>query len=541
MAVEIRNRLAAATGLRLRATLLFESPTLRAIAKALTAALANVLPRTSAPNTSPLRSRSNAQGGEANARAREALRDALTSRFQVRLRQLATQLASLGPDSKLVDELSESLANDVSLDLEAYVDGASVTASTNSESSPDLAIASERAGSELQAELNRPSMHPSPSNQTVFDWHNDRPILLTGATGFLGAYLLRDLLDSTDREILVVARANNEQDALARVQANLRQYGHSTSALSSRVRLILADLASQDSGLSDALIRELANQVGLIVHAAAAVHHAAPYDLLKASNVTPLIRLLRVAARGPVKPLAFISTTGIFVGARTDHPRDDDDAPPSPFDDADVGYLRTKLVCESLIDTARARGMPIRIFRPSLVFGTTTSPIGAQYAHVGVLLLRAIARSGSYPTTPISLDAVPVDAAAKTIVALSTVDNLGADTFNVSAQVRLSTHDMAAALKQTGYLLSALEPETWLREAERAEPLLSLYAPWLFARSPALDIDSTAQALTSLGLATVTTLERGVLLTQIEDCIQKDEIPRPRDSASKQTVTNGAE
>ena len=49
-------------------------------------------------------------------------------------------------------------------------------------------------------------------------------IFLTGATGFLGAFLLRDLLRDTEATIHCLVRANNAEDGLRRLRQNLQTY-----------------------------------------------------------------------------------------------------------------------------------------------------------------------------------------------------------------------------------------------------------------------------------------------------------------------------
>ena len=49
------------------------------------------------------------------------------------------------------------------------------------------------------------------------DWRSPREILLTGATGFLGAHLLSELLATTNARVWCLVRARDEGDALRRI------------------------------------------------------------------------------------------------------------------------------------------------------------------------------------------------------------------------------------------------------------------------------------------------------------------------------------
>jgi thioester reductase-like protein len=517
LALRFRDRLARALGRSLPATLVYDYPSVAAIVRAL------------APASNPLASDllRELQNLSAVMRAWEAQRESLTKRLQAHLQEHSAHVGSPNVTSQLIDEISRVFAYNLSTDLQRCLEtlGERHPGSLSPRSTP-LQVVIEQARSQLNAELDRTWTQASPPMPPVVDWHNDHPILLTGATGFLGAYLLRDLLDATQREIFVIVRATSEDSALARVHSNLRQYGLSAPNLHSRVRPILADLAAPTSGLSSSVVDELANRVGLIIHAAAIVHHAMPYELLQAGNVAPLTRLLGIAAKGSIKPTVFISSAAIFAGASGNLDRCDEDELPRSLGAGDAGYVRTKLVCEHLVKTARSRGLPVRVFRPSLIFGTTTAPIRAE--HVGVMILRAMVKAGAYPTAPIELDAIPVDAAARTVVALAMHDGVSGSAFNVTAQVRLSTRDVAAALAQAGYQLRPMPSNLWFHEAERVEPLISIYDSWLqAAAAPVLSIENTTREMNRLGLSSVATIQHEVLLTQIEHCIRMNEIPPP--------------
>jgi thioester reductase-like protein len=356
----------------------------------------------------------------------------------------------------------------------------------------------------------------------TLDWCTDRPVLLTGATGFLGAYLLHAFLTLTDRDVFVTVRAKSVDDALSRVGSKLRQCSLPTENLSLRVRPILADLGAPESGLGDALVEELADSIGLVVHAAARVHHALPYEALRAENVSPLVRLLGLAARGATKPTAFISSMAVFEPMNREYGEE----LPDTLRESTNGYICSKVVCERLVATAREQGLPVRIFRPSLIFGTRTSPIRAAYEHAGVLLMRAMAKTRSYPQRPIELDAVPVDAVAKAIVTLSARAGVGADVFNVTTRRRLSTDHMMQALSETGYDLRPLALDRWLNDAARVEPLLEIYRDRpTFSSTPRTD--NTTRELARLGSPMIEELPHEVLVTQIEDCRRANEIPGP--------------
>ncbi|MCA9688485.1 MAG: LLM class flavin-dependent oxidoreductase, partial [Myxococcales bacterium] len=104
-----------------------------------------------------------------------------------------------------------------------------------------------------------------------------RRVLLTGATGFVGAYLLRELLDRTRAQVVCLVRARDEAAALARIEATLTEYGLWDPGLAARIEPLVGDLAAPGLGLDDAARDALAGDLDLIYHNGAIVNFALSY------------------------------------------------------------------------------------------------------------------------------------------------------------------------------------------------------------------------------------------------------------------------
>jgi FlaA1/EpsC-like NDP-sugar epimerase len=101
--------------------------------------------------------------------------------------------------------------------------------------------------------------------------HALKQVLLTGATGFLGAYLLSELLKQTQATIVCLVRATDDSAALLRVTNNLRAYGHNYHGVEARLRVIVGTLDTTHFGLSKAHYEALAREVDSVYHNASAV------------------------------------------------------------------------------------------------------------------------------------------------------------------------------------------------------------------------------------------------------------------------------
>ncbi|MCB0583687.1 MAG: SDR family oxidoreductase, partial [Phaeodactylibacter sp.] len=98
-----------------------------------------------------------------------------------------------------------------------------------------------------------------------------------GATGFLGAYLLRELLQQTRARIYCLVRAADEQQAFERIRANLEQYGMFREENAGRIQALAGDISQPLLGLAPDQYDALADTIGAIYHNAAQVNFIFPY------------------------------------------------------------------------------------------------------------------------------------------------------------------------------------------------------------------------------------------------------------------------
>jgi thioester reductase-like protein len=243
-------------------------------------------------------------------------------------------------------------------------------------------------------------------------------VLLTGATGFLGPFLLRSLLDQTSAAYTILVRATDPSAARERLQTELKAAGlydlHIEEAFDARIHVISGDLASPRLGLSDHVWLRLAETTDTIIHNAAWVDYLLDYDTLRPSNVEGTRELLRLACTSRRKQFNFVSSTTIFgwTGKRNLLERDSN----PEMSGLDFGYAQTKWVSEQLVLQARKQGIDARIYRPAFL---TTSTAGFGHStDIVVRLLSFMIKYGVAPNADIQLSFMPVDIAAHNIAAV---------------------------------------------------------------------------------------------------------------------------
>jgi thioester reductase-like protein len=298
----------------------------------------------------------------------------------------------------------------------------------------------------------RPAHAPLSSSRT---W------LLTGATGFLGAYVLAALLRETADDVVCIVRGEDDERALARLLATALRYETGVEA-SPRVRVAAGDIESPRLGLSNDDYAGLCGEIGRVAHCAAAVDWAHRYDALRAANVVGTIELLRFASVGSRKAFHFVSSISACYSTRGGKRIRETDAAADP-PGIHLGYAQTKWVGEALVREAGARGLPIAIYRPDLVAGHGITGV-ANTDDFLARLVKGCIELGLAPDIAWRVDACPVDFVAQAIVRLA-----GADAPNVAHLVNArSGRWMEAVLWMNlqGYRLRAVPYREWARAVE---------------------------------------------------------------------------
>ncbi|GGK02264.1 non-ribosomal peptide synthetase [Streptomyces camponoticapitis] len=314
-------------------------------------------------------------------------------------------------------------------------------------------------------------------------------ILLTGATGFLGAFLLRELLRQTDATVHCLVRGSDQPSAEKRLCSAVDAYGLNDPSSEHRVSVIPGDLALPGLGLPAADFDRLARTVDVVYHAGAAVNLVFSYEQLRAANVHGTQEILRLAALHRTVPVHHISTVGVYGGGaaggdegpgrpvRSIRPED----PTGPPAALEHGYTQSKWAAEQLVEAARDRGLPISVYRPTRIAGESTTGV-CQTGDFMWLLLKGCVQAGVAPSgVDTAFDLVPVDYVSAAVVALSRQPRSAGRTFHLAGERPLRMDTAVTRLRALGHAVEDVPPADWLAATEAdpgnaAFPLLAAMA-----------------------------------------------------------------
>ncbi|KAI0371251.1 alpha-aminoadipate reductase Lys1p [Pilatotrama ljubarskyi] len=322
----------------------------------------------------------------------------------------------------------------------------------------------------------RDSYPSAPSNYTK----RALAVFLTGATGFLGAFILRDLLQRTARvkKVICLVRAADDATALERLRdaAAGRGVWDEEWVRAGRLEVVRGDLDRERFGLDSAAWLRVAGDADAIIHNGALVHWVYPYEKLRSANVLGTLTAVELAASGKPKLFVFVSSTSAIDTEYYVQLSDSLGAVPEA-DDLEgargalkTGYGQSKWVSEKLLFEAGRRGLRGHIVRPGYVVGDSESAVTNTDDFLWRLVKGCI-QLGLVPDINNTVNMVPVDHVARccATAALSPLpppkDALSV--LHVAASPRPTFNDFLGALRQYGYATERAEYLVWRRQLER--------------------------------------------------------------------------
>ncbi|MBW4619912.1 MAG: thioester reductase domain-containing protein [Cyanosarcina radialis HA8281-LM2] len=286
-------------------------------------------------------------------------------------------------------------------------------------------------------------------------------IFLTGATGFLGAYLIKELLAQTQADIYCLVRAANLAEGKKRIQKNLETYGIWQKKLNSRIIPVIGELSQPLLGLSAEQFQQMANTIDVIYHNGALVNFIYPYQILKDTNVLGTQEVLRLASQSRVKPVHYISSIAVFDSdsySEVEIVREQEDL--DRVRGLYTGYAQSKWVAEKLIAIAKSRGIPVSVYRPGNVAGDSQQGI-CNTSDFLFRMAKGCIQMGVAPDYETLVDITPVDYVSQALVYLSKQKESLGKVFHLVNPYPARWNEMIKWFGSFGYPMKQMSYNQW--------------------------------------------------------------------------------
>ncbi len=284
---------------------------------------------------------------------------------------------------------------------------------------------------------------------------------LTGATGFLGTYMLADLLRQTRADVYCLVRATRPAEGLTRLKNSLSRYGLWREEDAQRIIPVLGSLSLPCLGIQAKLFDRLAEKLDAIYHCGAWVNVIYPYSVLEAANVIGTQEILRLASQQRVKPVHYVSTVDVFcVGEALGLRAINEQEWGGPARSLYSGYAKSKYIAETLIQAAHDRGLPVTIYRPSNIMGDTQTGFCPKSSFI-IQMLQGSMQVGVAPKLDAVLNLVPVDYVSRAIIHLSQTEKPCGKAFNIINPKSYNWNDLIEWASAKGYNIKPVAYESW--------------------------------------------------------------------------------
>jgi len=355
------------------------------------------------------------------------------------------------------------------------------------------------------------------------DWTLDTEgrVFLTGGTGFVGAFMLADLLRlHRVRQVACLVRAGDAGVGLQRLRGALAKYGLWEAWFERKLIVLPGRLEDEFLGLGRKRFEETAAWASVVFHLGAHVNYTQPYSLHRPANILGTVNVVRFACCGRKKGVHYMSSISCFgpTGMVTGVAAVAEDAPLLDHVEAlvyDHGYSQSQWAVEELLRGLMGRRFPIAVYRPGFITGHSKSGVCNPDDFLSRHMLGCL-EMGCYPKLPDQRkEFVPVDYVNAAFVHIAASPTSLGRAFHLVPPARQLSIDMDSTMDMVGQCsgtpLQAIAYTDWIKRLaedppRRLQPLQPMLEEtirdgltrWeLYEKMPVYKAVNTANALAS--------------------------------------------
>lgn len=300
--------------------------------------------------------------------------------------------------------------------------------------------------------------------------HSDEVVVLTGATGSLGAHILDQLTRRAEvKRVICLSRAKSHSDSTSRINDSLSQRLRTLSPdAQSKITSYAADVNMSQLGLTSAEYEDIRKSVTSIIHNAWPVNFVLSIDSFE-DHIGGAVNLLNLSLTSDHPSTFYFSSS---VGTRQGRPDPvvAEDFSDSPITAGGMGYGQSKWVVEKLCErAAEMKGAKVGVLRIGQLVGDTENGVWNE-TEAWPLLFRAAMTTGCLPELEERPTWLPVDEAGRAIAEIVlSKDQQEKAVYHVLSNKESRWGDILEGLKLGGVKFESVDRMKWLERLANSE------------------------------------------------------------------------
>ncbi|KAI0378792.1 L-aminoadipate-semialdehyde dehydrogenase [Hypomontagnella monticulosa] len=247
-------------------------------------------------------------------------------------------------------------------------------------------------------------------------------VLLTGATGSLGAHVLSQVVSLPQvKKVYCLVRARTAEDARSRVESSLKSRNVFHPAVAEKAVCLPGDLSQETLGLEPSILETLRSSLTVVIHSAWMVNFNTSLESFERSHIAGVHNIIKICLKVPFsEPAKLFFVSSISAAAGTPIPATIRETHVEDLHHAqNMGYARSKLVTEHIIRAAaKCTGMHAKVLRSGQLMGDAQNGLWNPTEAIP-LMIQSATTIGALPMLDETPSWLPVDKCASAILELS--------------------------------------------------------------------------------------------------------------------------
>lgn len=324
--------------------------------------------------------------------------------------------------------------------------------------------------SETSFELLPDFMHEASEKIVKTASNNLGNVFLTGANGFIGVHVLKELLETTDSKIYCLVRGATLDFSKERLYSSFKFYFNRNleTDFPERVVVVNGDVSIHNLGISLEDTKLIVSDISTIIHSAAIVKHYGNFDEFNRINIEGTRNIANFAYKNKIRfiHISSISVSGNYLLKQ--QKKNVDFSENTLY----IGqhytenvYVNSKFESENIVYDFMKKGLKGKVLRIGILSGRSYDGIFQKNITANAFYgrIKAFVTLDAIPKNLLTqkIEFTPVDECAKAIVLLAKTTELDNKIFHLYNHNLISLKNVVEALNANGFSIKLLDEEAF--------------------------------------------------------------------------------